>query len=98
MTLAELDARMSWRELQLWAAYEVAYGPLGPVRLDYLMSILAAVIRNTFSKKRSTSEQFRPKWGAKTGPVERKTLGQPDTEGGEEPEFMRELRQIEAGE
>lgn len=96
MTLGELDARMSWQELQLWAAYEIAYGPLGPIRMDHLMSIMASVLRNTFSKKRSTPAQFFPKWGAGSKGPERKTLGQDDTE--DAPEFMRELRQIEAGE
>jgi len=94
MTVGELDARMSWREMQLWAAYELVAGPLGPVRMDHLMSILAAVIRNTFSKKRSTPEQFRPKWGTKAGPAERKTLGQDSTT--QLPEWAQELREIEA--
>jgi hypothetical protein len=41
MTVRELLARIDSRELTEWAAFERLYGPLGPVRHDYLTAMVA---------------------------------------------------------
>jgi len=64
MTVGEMLARVSSSELTEWAAYEQVFGPLGAVRDDIDMAILAATIYNAFAAKGKgkAPEDFVPSW------------------------------------
>lgn len=64
MTVGEMLARVSSSELTEWAAFEQVYGPLGAIRGDIDMAILAAVIHNVFAGKGKgkAPEDFMPSW------------------------------------
>jgi hypothetical protein len=60
---------MSSAELTEWMAYESVTGPLGPERMDALISMLTATVSNTARGKGKAvaPKDFMPKWdrGAK---------------------------------
>ena len=65
MTVAEMLARISSRELTEWAAYERRAGPLGGRRGDVHMAVVSAAIYNTNRKKGSKAidpEKLLPVW------------------------------------
>lgn len=65
MTVAELLARISSRELTEWAVYERRAGPLGGRRGDIQAAIITAAIYNVNRKKGSKPidpEKLLPKW------------------------------------
>lgn len=65
MTVGELLARISSRELTEWRAYETITGPLGPPRADLHAGIIAATIANIHRGKGSRAlapGDFIPRW------------------------------------
>lgn len=64
MTVGEMLARISSRELSEWAAYEQLTGPLGGRRGDVQAAIIAATVANAQrSKGRALlPKDFIPKW------------------------------------
>lgn len=65
MTVAEMLARTSSRELTEWMAYERRAGPLGARRGDIHAAIISAAIYNTNRKKGSRPidpEKLLPVW------------------------------------
>lgn len=65
MTVADLLARISSRELSEWMAYERIAGPLGGRRHDVLAGIIAATIANTNRGKGrppASVSKFVPEW------------------------------------
>ncbi|MET0419012.1 MAG: hypothetical protein ABW022_23615 [Actinoplanes sp.] len=66
MTVGELLARVSSRELTEWEAYERVAGPVGDERFDHLFSMLQATIANVNRGKNQKAHEpsaFLPKWG-----------------------------------
>jgi len=72
--VAELLRTHSSDELSEWMAYEHVTGPIGPERMDFLHSILAATVSNTARGKGRKAEpkDFLPKWdqGARRQPAD----------------------------
>lgn len=65
MTVAELLARISSREISEWLAYERIAGPIGPARADIQAAIIASNIVNVNrgkGKRPSTPKDFIPEW------------------------------------
>ncbi|MEV0843607.1 hypothetical protein AB0I55_29190 [Actinocatenispora sera] len=64
MTVAELLARISSRELAEWRAYEAVAGPLDGPRADVLAALIASTIANVNRGRRTpyTAAQFVPRW------------------------------------
>ncbi|WP_386444341.1 phage tail assembly protein T [Streptomyces ovatisporus] len=65
MTVRELLARTSSRELTEWQVYEKVTGPLGPPRADIHTGIIAATIANANrggKGREYTAQDFIPKW------------------------------------
>lgn len=63
MTVRELLARTTSRELSEWAAYEQITGPLGAPRTDLHAGIVASAVVNALSgKARAKPIDFIPKW------------------------------------
>jgi hypothetical protein len=64
MTVRELLARTTSRELTEWQAYERVSGPLDArLRTDIAASILAATVANSAGgKKRAKPADFMPVW------------------------------------
>ena len=64
MTVGELLARMSSRELTEWAAYETVHGPLGPRRDDFLAALVAHTIAAVNSEKGKSPDlaKMLPNW------------------------------------
>jgi len=52
MTVAEVQSKMSSRELDLWGRYRKKYGPLNPVRkYDSGAAVIASQINNVYGGK-----------------------------------------------
>lgn len=58
MTVAELDARISSRELSEWMAYETVTGPLAHRRGDIQAATVAAVVANSQKSKRAKKSKI----------------------------------------
>lgn len=63
MTVAELQRRISARELVEWRAYELVFGPLGPGRDDYLAAMQSMHTAAALGGKDLTIDKFLPRWG-----------------------------------
>lgn len=59
MTVAELLGRISGEELADWEAYELAHGPLGPVRGDWQAALVGSVIVNANRGKKGKAAKVR---------------------------------------
>lgn len=67
MTVGEMLARMSSRELTAWQIYERMYGPLGPQRDDQLAALIAATVANAFrgkGDKPAKVSEYVPDWAS----------------------------------
>lgn len=62
MTVADLDFRMPAAELDRWAAYEAATGPLDGTRVDILMAQLTRAVMTGPVKKPPKVRDLIPKW------------------------------------
>lgn len=67
MTVGEMLGRVTSSELTEWAAYEQVYGPLGAVRDDILMAVMASLVHNVFAEKGKgkAPADFVPVWDQK---------------------------------
>lgn len=67
MTVSELLARISARELSEWIAYERIEGPLGGARGDYHAALVASTVANSNRGKGKAHKlsDFLLKWGGK---------------------------------
>lgn len=66
MTVGELLARISSRELSEWAAFERVEGPLGGTRGDVQAAVVAATVANANRPKNKSAAKvtdFLPDWG-----------------------------------
>jgi len=63
MTVAELQSRISARELVEWQAYELVFGPLGPGRDDVLAAMQSMYTVGSASGKPQKITNFLPRWG-----------------------------------
>ena len=59
MTVSELDARMSSRELMEWMVY-YSIEPFGPARQDYHAALISTVIANSNGNKMSPDDFIEP--------------------------------------
>ncbi|MGH3780698.1 MAG: phage tail assembly protein T [Pseudonocardiaceae bacterium] len=65
MTVRELLARVTSRELSEWMAYEQVAGPLGSKRIDYAAALISAVLANVNSSAKSKAfsiDDFMVDW------------------------------------
>jgi hypothetical protein len=73
MTVRELLARTSSRELTEWAAYERISGPLGYARADLQAAIVASTVASVHSGKgarRPMPKDFIPVWDKRPASAE----------------------------
>lgn len=66
MTVAELERRLSARELAEWAAFEAVFGPIGPQRDDALAALISYYVVSALSTgkgRRPRVSDFLPRWG-----------------------------------
>ncbi|MFO7340642.1 MAG: hypothetical protein C0P65_012555, partial [Lysobacteraceae bacterium] len=66
-TAAELEHRLSARELAEWAAYEAVFGPIGPQRLDALAALISYYVVSALGTgkggRKPRLQDFLPRWG-----------------------------------
>lgn len=66
MTVRELLARTSSRELTEWIEFEKLNGPLGPERADFHAALIASTLANVHrgkGKPPAKISDFLPQWG-----------------------------------
>lgn len=65
MTVEELLARVSSRELTEWAAFEREFGPLGLERGDWQAALVAETAAKSAGVKGVSIKDFVLKWGGR---------------------------------
>jgi hypothetical protein len=72
-TVDNLKTRMTAREFSRWMRYN-EIEPIGPRRLDYLASMIAACVINSVSKKKVSVADVMPRWEGQREPPPPKTV------------------------